>query len=55
MEQSSSWEADSRSASQKIPPPFMELEGSLPCSHEPATGPSPEPDASTTHLSTLFS
>jgi hypothetical protein len=34
MEQRASWEANSHSASQEIPP-FMELEGSSPCSEEP--------------------
>jgi len=33
----------------------MEPEGSLPCSQEPNIGPYPEPDASNTHLTTLFS
>jgi hypothetical protein len=32
----------------------MEPDGSLPCSQQPATGPYPEPDASTPHLTTLF-
>jgi len=28
----------------------MEIEDSLPCSHDPRTGTYPEPDASTPHL-----
>jgi len=32
----------------------MELEGSLPCSQEPAIGPHPELDASNPHPPTLF-
>jgi hypothetical protein len=32
----------------------MELEGSVPCSQDPATGPYAEPDESSPHLSTLF-
>jgi len=32
----------------------MEPIGSLPCSQEPAIGPCPEPDASSSHLPTLF-
>jgi hypothetical protein len=32
----------------------MEPEGSLPRSQEAATGPYPEPDASSPHLQTLF-
>jgi len=34
--------------------PFMEAEASLPCSQEPATGPYPEPDESSPHLSILL-
>jgi hypothetical protein len=32
----------------------MEPEGSLSCSQEPATGPYPQPDASSPQLPTLF-
>jgi hypothetical protein len=32
----------------------MALEGSLPCSQQPASGPYPEPDESNPHLPTLF-
>jgi len=34
--------------------PFIESEGSLPCSQEPTTGPYPEPHASIPHLHTPF-
>jgi hypothetical protein len=39
MEQTPSWEADSRSTSWEIPPPRIELEGSLPWSREPPAVP----------------
>jgi hypothetical protein len=39
MEQTSSWEASSQSASQEIYLPIMELEVSLPCSQEPQLHP----------------
>jgi hypothetical protein len=32
----------------------METDGSLPCSQQPATGPSPKPDASSPHIPVLF-
>jgi hypothetical protein len=32
----------------------MEPEGSLPLSQQPATGPYPEPDASSSHLPTRY-
>jgi hypothetical protein len=32
----------------------MEPESSLPCSQQPANGPYPEPDESSSHLLTLF-
>jgi len=32
----------------------MEPEVSLPCSHEPITGPYPQPDGSIPHLTTLL-
>jgi len=35
-------------------PAFIEPEGSLPCSQEPANGHYPDPDASSPHLLTLF-
>jgi len=34
--------------------PFMESEGSLPCSQDRATSPYPEQDASSPHLRTLY-
>jgi hypothetical protein len=42
------------SASHEIPPPLYELEGPLPSSQDPATGPEPELDASSSHLHALF-
>jgi hypothetical protein len=54
MEQSPSWEASSYLASKEYPSPFMELEDSLLCSQESAAGPYSEPDASSSHLPTLF-
>jgi hypothetical protein len=48
------WESNSHSASQGIPPSFMEPEGLLPCLQQPATSPYPEPDASNPHFLILF-
>jgi hypothetical protein len=47
-------EANSHSASQEIPPPFIEPKGSLPCSQQPAIGPYPDPHAVSSQLPTLF-
>jgi len=52
MEQSSSWEAATQLS--RNSPLFMETEGSLPYPQQPTTGPNPEPDASNSHLLTLF-
>jgi len=38
----------------QLSPPFMEPGGPLPRCQEPATGPYPEPDASSLHLPNLF-
>jgi hypothetical protein len=46
MVQRPSWEPDSHSASQEILRRFMQPESSSPCSQEPAAGPYPEPDES---------
>jgi hypothetical protein len=54
MEQSPPWEAHSHSASQEIPPTFMEPEDSLPCSQQPTTGHCPKPDAFSLHLPTHY-
>jgi hypothetical protein len=54
MDQRPSSGANSHLFSQEIPPPFMETEGSLPYSQEPATGSHPESDASTLQLPTPF-
>jgi hypothetical protein len=52
MEQRPSWEADSHSAAQEIPLPFMEPEDLLPCSQDNSTLSYTKPDKST--LPTLF-
>jgi hypothetical protein len=44
MEKNLSWEPNSRSAGQEILRFFIEPEGSLPFSQEPATGHYPKPD-----------
>jgi hypothetical protein len=44
VDQSLSWDADIRSASQEIPRLWIEGEDSLLYSQDPATGPHPEPD-----------
>ena len=46
MEQNFSWEANIFSASQDIPSNFIEPDGSLPRSQQPATCPSADPDQS---------
>jgi len=46
VQQSPSWEASSRSASQEISRLLWNPEGSIPCSQEQATGSCPEPDES---------
>jgi hypothetical protein len=53
MEHSSSWEANSRSASQ-IHSLFVELEDSLPWLHETTSGSYPELDESIVHFHILF-
>jgi len=54
MEQSLFCIANSHSASQEVPPPFMEREVPLLCSQELTIGPYPEPHESSPHLSALF-
>jgi hypothetical protein len=51
-DQSPSLEANSHSSSQG--PAYMELEGTLPCSQEPVTGPCPESRESSPQLPILF-
>jgi len=46
MEQTVSWKTNHFSASQEIPPHFIEPEDSLPHLQVPATCPYPEPDQS---------
>jgi hypothetical protein len=53
MEQGPSWKADSRSVSE-LPRLLWTPKISLPCSQQPATGPYPEPDKSSPHISTHF-
>jgi hypothetical protein len=54
MEQSHFWKANSHSASQEIPPPFTETEGSLSCSQNPTTSPYTKPDEASPLLITQF-
>jgi len=54
MEQSPSWEAEIHLASQEIPLPFTEPEGSLPCWQQPTIDPYYAPDESNPQLPTLF-
>jgi hypothetical protein len=46
MEQSPSWKAYSTLRESRNFPPFVEPEGSLPCSQDPANGPYTETDES---------
>jgi hypothetical protein len=55
MQHSPAREANSHSASQEILRLFMEPEGSLPSSQEPASGLAPQTDAFTPPIPTLFS
>jgi hypothetical protein len=50
MERGPSWEASSYWASQDIPRILRKSEDPLPCLQEQATGPSPEPDESSTPI-----
>jgi hypothetical protein len=50
----STWEGNSRKSIQEDPLTLTEPESSLPCSQQPATGPYPEPDASSPHIPTLL-
>ena len=54
IQQSPSWEADWFSASQEIPPHFMEPQSSLLHTQVPATCPYPEPDQSSPCLHHTF-
>jgi hypothetical protein len=54
MEQSPSWEANSRSVSQEIHLPCIEPEGLLPFSQEPATGSYLEPNETSPYLPPYF-
>jgi hypothetical protein len=53
MEQSRFWKPSSLSG-QKNSATFMEPEGALPCLQQPATGPHPELDESSPHLTVPF-
>jgi hypothetical protein len=53
MEQSPLWKTNNHSYSQEIPYPCMESDGPLWCSQQPASGPCPEPDASSPHICTV--
>jgi hypothetical protein len=54
MEQSTSWEANSKLSYSRNSPPYMEPEGSLLCSQTPTIGSYPESDESNPHPPTLF-
>jgi hypothetical protein len=54
MEQSPSREAKSTLSQSRNSPNFMEPEGSLTCSQEPATCPYPQRNESNPHPQTLF-
>jgi hypothetical protein len=54
MELSPSWEATSRSPTQRVSQHFMEPAGSLSCSQKSSSGPYPKPDQSSIQHPTLF-
>jgi hypothetical protein len=56
MEWSPTWEAASCSPTQEFPNILWNLnvQGPLPCSQEPATGPYPEPDESSPYHPILY-